>query len=188
MHHAKVSTNYAWLPHNVNPALPTPPAYKGMLINPLGDRQSIYDAFMESCRNAFPGRKGDRCFSTEADRVEMTLRQPQSMQNYTKLGFAKIKAPKELFSLIQSFWELNKDKGKPEVWGAGNTYTNNWESPSEMISVEDTNLRGGGNTLKQKIWNAAKDVSRKSLTPTAHWLGTHDFIFSKLLPCTIGNY
>ena len=130
-----------------------------MLINPLGDRQSLYDAFIESCRNAFPGRKGDRCVSTEADRVSMTLRQPQSMQNYTKIGFAKIKAPKELFSLIQTFWELNKDKGKPEVWGAGNTYTNNWESPSEMVSVEDTNLRGGGSVLKQKIWDAAKDVS-----------------------------
>ena len=63
-----------------------------------------------------------------------------------------------LFKLIENFWELNKEKGKPEQWGNGNTYTNNWQSPSEMISVEDSSLRGGGNSLKQKIWNAAKDV------------------------------
>jgi prolyl 4-hydroxylase len=159
MHHAKVSTNYPWLPHNVDPSIPTPPEFQGMKINPLGDRQSIYDEFMESCRKAFPGRKGDRCFSTEADRVEMTLRQPQSMQNYTEIGYAKIKTPASLFSIIEKFWEMNKDKGKPEVWGAGNTYTNNWESPSEMVSIEDSNLRGGGSVFKQKIWNAAKEVS-----------------------------
>jgi prolyl 4-hydroxylase len=163
MHHATVSTNYPWLPHNLDPSIPTPEKYKGMLINPLGDRQFIYDEFMESCRKANPGRKGDRCFSTEADRVEMSLRQPLSMQNYTEVGFKKIRAPQALFALIEKFWQMNKDKAKPEVWGAGNTYTNNWVVPSEMVSVEDTNLRGGGMILKQKIWDASKDVSMSYL-------------------------
>jgi hypothetical protein len=27
-----------------------------------------------------------------------------------------------------------------------------------MVSVEDTNLRGGGNVLKQKIWDEAKTM------------------------------
>merc|ERR1712060_909317 len=35
---------------------------------------------------------------------------------------------------------------------------NHWESPTEMISVEDQSLRGGGYKLKQRIWDAAKDV------------------------------
>jgi prolyl 4-hydroxylase len=130
-----------------------------MKINPLGDRQSFYDNFVKSCQKAF-GNKGQRCLSTEEDRVEMTLRQPQSMQNYTEIGFKKIRAPEALFSLIKEFWEKNKDNGKVEQWGIANTYTNNWESASEMISVEDSGLRGGGNALKQKIWDAARDVSR----------------------------
>jgi prolyl 4-hydroxylase len=159
MHHATVSTNYPWLPHNVDPSIRTPSQYKGMLVNPLGDRQSFYNEFIDSCRKAFGGRKGDRCLDTEADRVAMTLRQPQSMQNYTEVGFKKIRAPEGLFTLIQKFWEMNKDKGKEEVWGVGNTYTNNWESRSEMVSVEDSNLRGGGSVFKQKIWDAAKEVS-----------------------------
>merc|ERR1712151_199412 len=45
-----------------------------------------------------------------------------------------------------------------EQWFAGNTYTNHWGSPTHMVSVEDTSLRGGGYRLKQKIWDAAHDV------------------------------
>merc|ERR1712084_29174 len=45
-----------------------------------------------------------------------------------------------------------------EQWFAGNTYTNHWDSPTHMVSVEDTSLRGGGYRLKQKIWDAAHDV------------------------------
>jgi hypothetical protein len=44
------------------------------------------------------------------------------------------------------------------IWTIGNTYTNNWEVPSKMVSVEDSSLRGGGNKLKQNIWNAARDT------------------------------
>jgi prolyl 4-hydroxylase len=87
-----------------------------------------------------------------------SLRQPQSMQNYTEVGFKKIRAPPELFNLISDFWEKNKDKAKPEQWGVGNTYTNNWVSPTSMVSVEDTALRGGGQRLKQNMWDEAKKV------------------------------
>jgi hypothetical protein len=46
--------------------------------NLLGDRKKVYDKFMEGCRE-FYGNKGKRCDSTEEDRLEMSLRQPQSM-------------------------------------------------------------------------------------------------------------
>jgi prolyl 4-hydroxylase len=88
----------------------------------------------------------------------MSRRQPQSMQNYTEMGFKKIRAPPEVFALIQSFWAKNKDKGKVEQWGTANTYTNNWESPSYMVSVEDSSLRGGGYRLKNQIWNSARQT------------------------------
>lgn len=80
------------------------------------------------------------------------------MQNYTEVGYKKIKAPPELFQLIQEFWNNNHHKAKPEQWGTGNTYTNNWQSSSSMVSVEDAKLRGGGYTLKQKIWDSAKKI------------------------------
>jgi prolyl 4-hydroxylase len=154
-----VSTNYAWLPHNLDPSIEIPREYRGMMINPLGNRQSFYDEFMESCRKPLGLVNVFLCQATELDRIKTVLEQPQSMQNYTEIGYKKIKAPKELFTLLSSFWERNRDKAKPEVWGPGNTYTNNWESPSEMVSFEDTTLRGGGEPLKGKIWDISKDVS-----------------------------
>ena len=79
MHHASVSTNYPWLEHNVHSNIPTPEEYKDMVIQPLGDRQTFYKDFLDGCREAF-GSRGSRCTNNELDRIEMSLRQPQSMQ------------------------------------------------------------------------------------------------------------
>ena len=122
----------------------------------LGDRESIYEDFMEGCRKHYGPRKAKRCDETERDRIEMSVRQPQSMVNYTYTGFKKIRAPKEVMDLLTGHWERNKDSRVQEVWPAGNIYVNHWESPTYMVSVEDTSLRGGGFNLKSKIWEAAK--------------------------------
>lgn len=61
---------------------------------------------MEGCRRKH-GKKGWRCYKTEADRLVMSLRQPQSMVNYTSTGFKKIKAPKAVFDLLINHWERN---------------------------------------------------------------------------------
>lgn len=121
----------------------------------LGDRKKFYEDFMEGCRK-FYGDKASRCDRTEEDRIIMSQRQPQSMVNYTSTGFKKMKAPKEVWELLISHWERNKDNMKQERWPAGNVYVNHWESPTYMVSVEDTSMRGGGLALKQAIWNAVK--------------------------------
>jgi prolyl 4-hydroxylase len=158
IHHIKVSDNYATLKHNIDPDKhPTPSQFKDMVVQPLGNRQVFYDDFIQGCVKAF-GAKGVRCTSTEVDRVEMSLRQPQSMQNYTAIGYKKIRAPEKLYSMIKTFWESNKHKAQNENWGVGNTYTNNWAVPSKMVSVEDGGLRGGGHVFKQQIWDASKDI------------------------------
>ena len=41
--HGKVSSNFPWLSHNVDPQNPIPEEYKDMPIQPLGDRQKKYD-------------------------------------------------------------------------------------------------------------------------------------------------
>ena len=128
-----------------------------MPIQPLGNRQKIYDEFLDACVKKF-GSKGQKCVLNERDRIEMSLRQPQSMTNYTDIGFKKIKAPEELFRLIKEFWDANKNIDVPEQWGIGNTYTNNWDSPTYMVSVENTNLRGGGARFKQRLWDLARDT------------------------------
>lgn len=181
IHHEAISTNYDWLTHNMDTTIQTPRQYKDMVRQPLGNRKEFYEEFLDSCVKHF-GKKGQRCVVNEADRIAMSLRQPQSMQNYTEIGFKKIRAPEEIFGLIKEFWDKNKDKGKAEQWGVGNTYTNNWQSPSKMVSVEDSNLRGGGRGLKQKLWNAARNVIQGRLTkflllPLRHVLGLHNLTF-----------
>lgn len=154
----KISTNYAWLPHNVDPENnPTPEEYKGMPIQMLGNKQKDYDEFLEGCRAHYP-KYARSCDSTERDRIEMSQRQPSSMQNYTEVGFKKIRAPEKMFNLLKEFWEKNKDKQVNENWPKGNTYTNHWKAPTTMVSVENKGLRGGGSFLKQMLWDAARDT------------------------------
>lgn len=102
----------------------------------------------------------------------MNVRQPPSMQNYTDLGFKKIKAPESVFKVIKEFWEKNKDRQEPEKWFTGNTYTNHWNAPTAMVSVENSRLRGGGNRLKQKIWDLAQETLQQ-------WTG------EELTPCSL---
>ena len=123
----------------------------------LGDRQSVYEEFMEGCRQHY-GSKANRCDITEEDRIAMSIRQPQSMVNYTETGFMKIKAPTEVMNLLTQHWETNKANMKEEKWAVGNVYVNHWEAPTYLVSVEDQSLRGGGYNLKNEIWDAAKST------------------------------
>ena len=41
---------------------------------------------------------------------------------------------------------------------AHNNAVNHWQSPTYMVGVEDTSLRGAGLSLKQRIWDATKDT------------------------------
>ena len=78
------------------------------------------------------------------------------MLNYTDTGFKKIRAPKEVMELLYQHWEANKENTEQEVWTTGNIYVNHWKSPTYMLSVENTRLRGGGAHLKAKVWNAVQ--------------------------------
>lgn len=150
----KASTNYPWLPHNIDPEHnPTPPLYIDIPIQPLGDRQSIYVKHLNACRER--EGYGSKCDRYELDRMLMNLRQPQSVTNYTKVGFQKIRAPERVYKLVSNFWQHNHYKGKPEKWQAGNSYLNHWESETYLVSVDDKVLRGSGPKLKEEIWAAA---------------------------------
>jgi hypothetical protein len=53
IHHGQVSTNYAWLPHNVDPEHhETPAEFLDMPIQPLGNRAKIYEG---ACSNMNSG-------------------------------------------------------------------------------------------------------------------------------------
>jgi len=157
VHHATVSTNYPSLPHNSRTGVVPPIQYEEMPLQTLGNKEKFYNEFMEGCRNHY-GSRAHMCDATERDRIKMSLDQPQAMKNYTDTGFKKIRAPDELYRLLKDHWDRNRDRKVQEKWTVGNTYVNHWESPTYMTSVEETNMRGGGRHLKQRIWDAARPV------------------------------
>ena len=59
------------------------------------------------------------------------------------------------YAVPSVFWApfpLKKNKTKITK----NSYTNNWKAPTYMASVENNQLRGGGTSLKNRIWEAAR--------------------------------
>lgn len=87
--HNKVSTNYAWLPHNLDITEELPKEFEGEDVQHLGNRQTFYNDFLKGCVDHF-GNKGNRCTTTEKDRIEMALRQPQSMQVCSSLSLCHL--------------------------------------------------------------------------------------------------
>lgn len=117
------SWNYDWLPHNVDPGPhnPVPLRLQGQPLQTLGHRHGFYLNYIEGCRKHYK-EQGNNCDRFELDRMLMNQRQPQSMKNYTDVGFKKIRAPDNVVQLIQAFWKSNHYKGKAENWQAGNSY------------------------------------------------------------------
>lgn len=68
----------------------------------------------------------------------------------------KIKAPDHIWKLATEFWQRNKEAWIAEVWPDGSTYTNHWSSPTYMVSIDDSSLRGGGVKFQRSIFNAAR--------------------------------
>ena len=93
------------------------------------------------------------------------------MQNYTKVGFLKTRAPEKVVHLATKFWDQNQYNQKPENWPPGNTYINHWDSPTYMLSIDDGRLRGGGFALREQIWDASReaieDWTGEDLSPTS---------------------
>jgi prolyl 4-hydroxylase len=124
MHHDRVSTNYPWLPHNIDPERnPIPDEHNGTKIQPLGNVKERYEKFMNGCVDYWGEEKGQLCIANEKSRIEMSTNQPRSMRNFTDTGFKKIRAPAHVYTLLKEFWDKNHMKEKNESWRAGNIYT-----------------------------------------------------------------
>ena len=154
----------------------------------LGDRFQVYQDFMEGCRAQF----GKRCDITEDSRVDQMLRQVPSLRNYTSTGFAKTRAPPELFDLIQQHWQRNTQPQKNaaasaaatlsdltvldnpqhiEAWTKGHTYVNYWAHNTTYWGLADSKTMGGSLALQDRLFALAKPVledwTQMELRPTS---------------------
>jgi len=133
---------------------------------PEEEREHDYKIFLGGCKKyynhrAIPRKKGshsNQCQESEIDRVDMNMNQPRVMQNYTALGFRKMRAPKDLQEVLTTFWTTNKNYQQKERWSPGDTHINHWEAPTYMVSVDNPHLEGGGMNLKNQIWEAGRSI------------------------------
>ena len=112
-----------------------------MPLQVLGDRHSAYMKHLKGCRETYPDSKHNACDRFEYERLLMNRRQPQSMQNYTETGFQKIRAPKEVFDLIQDFWTIIPRERK-RIGASGTVFSTtgnrlrNWFRSMTGVSVD----------------------------------------------------
>lgn len=156
-----VSTNYPWLPHNVDPKNnPIPKEYENMPIQPLGDKQGFYEDYMQGCRDYWREDGDDEeeesvCDDHEASRIERNVDQPPGMVNYTDIGYKKIKCPPSVFKLLADFWEANKHDQEDEYWSEGNVFVNYWDVDAKFVNIHDDEYVGGGDHIVKEVWDAA---------------------------------
>jgi prolyl 4-hydroxylase len=113
---------------------------------------------MKGCRTAAgKDRAANLCDDAEKNRLRMNRFQPESMVNFTKTGFLKIRAPEQVFRLIKDFWDTNKDLAVVE-WDHPTPYHNIWDAPPTIIRTDNQTLKGGGRALQAAIANAARDA------------------------------
>lgn len=146
------SSDYHHLPSDYGVDYSYPIHYP--LDNTTWHAQRYYD-IMKGCYEAYTY---EECMETERARLKMSLEQPRTQYNYTEVGFKKIKAPRVVYEALKNYYEANKHNRKEEKWSRAYTYTNHWESPSYMISVEDVSYSGGGQSFKDFIWSNISPV------------------------------
>ncbi len=113
-----------------------------------------YQKLMKGCAKEY---SKEECEANEKDRLRMNRDQPKTQHNYTVIGFKHIKVPEDAWQMITNFYNQNKENAKLEKWYRGNTIVNTWESPSYMVSFENSQFRGGNN-VKGKIWETVKPI------------------------------
>jgi len=133
-------------------------------------QKTRYEEFLKTCRH---NGGGEMCDLHEEERLRNNRMQPPQMRNFTEAGFTKIKCPEKVFKLLKEFWEKNRHDQVVEDWARGNTVTNNWLTPSYMVSVGNESLIGGGPFLERQIWDAARDTMKE-------WTGQKFFRDSSL--------
>jgi prolyl 4-hydroxylase len=123
----------------------------------------VYHKMMDRCASYY---SREECEQNERDRMRMNLAQARNQHNYTAIGFKKLKAPKEAWEPLLDFYNRYKHEAVTEKWYRGATIVNTWDSPSKMVSFENTKFRGGVQ-VKEKIWEGVRPIIQE-------WIGGYE--------------
>jgi hypothetical protein len=126
----------------------------------IGRQKAAYHEFIASCARV---ASASYCASQENWRMQMNMYQTRSVYNYTQAGYLKSKAPEELYQLVRSFFDRNKDQ-LSEEWQDITTFHNNWQVPTRIVRVDNETLPGGGQSLSAQIADVVRPL-------VENWIG-----------------
>ena len=123
----------------------------------MAHRKRFYRDFMNKWKQDLikMGEDPSEADNEERERIQGNIEQPAMMVNYTSTGYLKTRAPQELRDLLTQFWEANKHLQKLE---GSNSVINSFETPTTVVGLDDTDIRAGGNRMKEAIWNATRPL------------------------------
>lgn len=121
-------------------------------------KQSLYDDYISACDAAIvkegKGHAGI-CTNNDKQRMRMNRDQPSSVYNYTKNGYAKTRAPADLYNILKAFFDKNRHRAQIE-WKEYNVYHNAWEAPPTFVDVHPENV--GKKSLTSVIEDKVKPI------------------------------
>ncbi|CAN0367552.1 unnamed protein product, partial [Hapterophycus canaliculatus] len=85
-------------------------------------------------------------------RLVNNRQQPVGLPRFTEVGFKKITVPDDVWDLVKTYYEENKDSPKKEKWGKNNVFTNNVEAPSYMVNLPENGK------LKERIFEGLRPI------------------------------
>lgn len=116
----------------------------------LGDRRSVYRTYLEGCIQFFGNAA---CDQEESRRIQDNAIKPQSMVNFTNVGFHKTRAPAPVFDMFRRHWEAHKHDNQTEWWPKKLPRNNYWAATPHV-----TNFLVDGYGLMEKTLPIMKTV------------------------------
>ena len=91
------------------------------------------DEFLGPCVNK---HSKELCTLSESYRKHRNLYIPRYKENYTDVGFLKMRAPTIVMDAAVDLFQANKHNAVKEYWHEGKTYTNHWDSKPLLVNWE----------------------------------------------------
>ncbi|GAB5365632.1 hypothetical protein AAMO2058_001074700 [Amorphochlora amoebiformis] len=92
------------------------------------------------------------------ERILVNEAQPSALINFTETGFEKMPIPENVWSILNKYYQDNKNSIVLEKWPSTNPYINHWEGHPMMIWLPELHT---GNPIKQQIFDGLRPVLEK---------------------------
>lgn len=130
------------------------------------DRQQAYDAFLTGCGAAYGA---DVCAQSETARIAVNAMQPALLRNLTATGYARVRMPPPVFTLLREHLFQYQENLVPESWGSAQpaTFVNHWEEETDTHNLAHYMALADRQRMQRQVQDVLEDWCGAALTPVA---------------------